>query len=850
MRHLCLLCVALCSTYLHAQLQFDASFETTVGIRNDFSTITALDTFPGNGFLAAGQVTNPDNLDLDVVVYLLESEQDTLTDSVRVQLPDHQFVRGVRAGADSTIWVLAESIPIDQASYPDLQFLRFGADLEFIEAFSLPTPGVAERVIDFVVLPDGTLVVSYDDNLAATPQLEIMAIEPATLTTSWSVSLPAFQLTEGGGRIEPGLNAQVATTYEATPGQWVAKAFTGSTGEEVFSIAVDQETSCEGNLVELPGLSRLVYIPARGTYFTVNSCFRFFEISASGEIQEYYYRMSGFLNDKYPVGEFFFSEDRFIALTASSEYSYFFEDFFSLDESRSSQLSNFQKVRTPVREGKILVTDGGLGRADGSDLVRVNLNSGFTDNNRITIGAGSEQTDVLVSQMVVNEERVTLSVDEERSFDDWYPSIHVTDTAGNLIANRFTEREDFFFGQLYPKEDGGYITSQLNGSGPRERLQFLQLDEALRTTDSVTIETRIIRYASRNQTVRLPDGDYAVVYFLSQFGADDRGLHLTRLSPEGLIRFDTLISADFIDFRPTRITFDQEGNLYFANNYNPDRIQTLLIKTDGAGNKLYSALLNEPEVTDRLRLAKLDYRATDNSLLISGRSTSIIGVNNRDQLSILNVDAATGELNWKQSRQYDFNLVSAIAAFHPESDSITVITSESNRIINFRGYDNRVTYHTFDADGTPLAERVVLNNYLSPIVLNSLSFDEQGQTVIAGTYMDFTDFHHKVFWTRISGDIPVAVRPDPTLPEPTALQLAPNPANGFTTLSWESLQAETASISVISANGQHVLSRELRSLPGRNQLTLDLSSLPTGAYYLRVVTNTGYGVRSLIIGTR
>jgi hypothetical protein len=74
----------------------------------------------------------------------------------------------------------------------------------------------------------------------------------------------------------------------------------------------------------------------------------------------------------------------------------------------------------------------------------------------------------------------------------------------------------------------------------------------------------------------------------------------------------------------------------------------------------------------------------------------------------------------------------------------------------------------------------------------------------------------------------------PPLAERSSLRCFPNPAQDWLALELHSPQEATADIRLFTLTGQLALSRRLELLPGPNQHQLDVSSLPAGAYLLRI----------------
>jgi hypothetical protein len=78
------------------------------------------------------------------------------------------------------------------------------------------------------------------------------------------------------------------------------------------------------------------------------------------------------------------------------------------------------------------------------------------------------------------------------------------------------------------------------------------------------------------------------------------------------------------------------------------------------------------------------------------------------------------------------------------------------------------------------------------------------------------------------------------------LILYPNPTHGQLTLRWEETLGGTAQLEVLSLTGQQALRQSVQTTQGMNQLSIDLSELPSGVYLVRIAGSGSPQVARLI----
>ena len=78
------------------------------------------------------------------------------------------------------------------------------------------------------------------------------------------------------------------------------------------------------------------------------------------------------------------------------------------------------------------------------------------------------------------------------------------------------------------------------------------------------------------------------------------------------------------------------------------------------------------------------------------------------------------------------------------------------------------------------------------------------------------------------------------------ISIAPNPTSGLTGIRLSLLAAAETQLTVTNALGQTVLLRNMRLLAGENQFDLNLQSLPSGVYYLRISAGERSNVAKLV----
>ena len=87
----------------------------------------------------------------------------------------------------------------------------------------------------------------------------------------------------------------------------------------------------------------------------------------------------------------------------------------------------------------------------------------------------------------------------------------------------------------------------------------------------------------------------------------------------------------------------------------------------------------------------------------------------------------------------------------------------------------------------------------------------------------------------------------PGTPEADKINVYPNPARNNLNIDIVSGIAGNASVSLINANGQSILEKEIRVTSGYTHTVLDASSLPGGIYFVRITTDKEVTVRKIVI---
>ena len=82
-------------------------------------------------------------------------------------------------------------------------------------------------------------------------------------------------------------------------------------------------------------------------------------------------------------------------------------------------------------------------------------------------------------------------------------------------------------------------------------------------------------------------------------------------------------------------------------------------------------------------------------------------------------------------------------------------------------------------------------------------------------------------------------------PDKINIKVFPNPTTEFVTIRLIEPNISDHNIDLMNSNAQLVISKQMNSALG-NELTLDISSLPSGLYYLRVTENTNQIITKII----
>jgi hypothetical protein len=81
----------------------------------------------------------------------------------------------------------------------------------------------------------------------------------------------------------------------------------------------------------------------------------------------------------------------------------------------------------------------------------------------------------------------------------------------------------------------------------------------------------------------------------------------------------------------------------------------------------------------------------------------------------------------------------------------------------------------------------------------------------------------------------------------TTVQILPNPSNGEFEISIQNLQDEQIKIQIFSPSGAQVYQTELKEIFPGNNLAVDLSSLPAGIYYLKILGESSLITKKITI---
>ncbi|MGB1248820.1 MAG: T9SS type A sorting domain-containing protein [Chitinophagales bacterium] len=80
-----------------------------------------------------------------------------------------------------------------------------------------------------------------------------------------------------------------------------------------------------------------------------------------------------------------------------------------------------------------------------------------------------------------------------------------------------------------------------------------------------------------------------------------------------------------------------------------------------------------------------------------------------------------------------------------------------------------------------------------------------------------------------------------------ALNMYPNPAATYTTISFEAQKAEVATIAVYNAIGSKVLAENSNLIVGNNTIDVNVSDLPSGFYFVEVEIAEGRATQRLVV---
>jgi hypothetical protein len=78
------------------------------------------------------------------------------------------------------------------------------------------------------------------------------------------------------------------------------------------------------------------------------------------------------------------------------------------------------------------------------------------------------------------------------------------------------------------------------------------------------------------------------------------------------------------------------------------------------------------------------------------------------------------------------------------------------------------------------------------------------------------------------------------------MTIAPNPTKDFSTIQFESPDAAECTISTFNLMGQKLQELTVKAIPGKNNLSLDLSNLTPGSYYVRLLSTNFTGTKQII----
>lgn len=149
--------------------------------------------------------------------------------------------------------------------------------------------------------------------------------------------------------------------------------------------------------------------------------------------------------------------------------------------------------------------------------------------------------------------------------------------------------------------------------------------------------------------------------------------------------------------------------------------------------------------------------------------------------------------------------------------------------VNGGVYSELPSLTQLDANGN-VAPTVDFRAVYATTLINWMGMDPGDVSFLLGESYPLVDFVAAGIGTSSSGEVPAAA---------TLLSNYPNPFSGTTTVSFSLSRAERTRVAVFDVRGRHVLDVAAGQMgPGRHALPFDGSSLPVGAYILRLETET------------
>ncbi len=89
---------------------------------------------------------------------------------------------------------------------------------------------------------------------------------------------------------------------------------------------------------------------------------------------------------------------------------------------------------------------------------------------------------------------------------------------------------------------------------------------------------------------------------------------------------------------------------------------------------------------------------------------------------------------------------------------------------------------------------------------------------------------------ELSGTVGINQSKNPTI---QLKNISPNPVNNLTTINFSLLKAETVGIELFDVTGKRLLNIVSEEMAGENRKEIDLSFIPNGFYYLKMITDSG-----------